>query len=387
MRIRFIIFLLLFNSLYASVFGQRLTISGFIREDGSNEQLIGANVYEASSLAGTITNFYGFYSLSLPPGDVKILVSYLGYESQLHEFNLKNDTVIDFNMRLTSTEIEEVTIVGGKISKLESPQMSMVDIPIEKFTKIPLLLGEADVLKVIQLLPGVQSGTEGSSGIYVRGGGPDQNLFLLDGVPIYNANHLFGFFSVFNPEAIKSVQLYKGGFPARYGERLSSVIDIRMKEGNTKKFTGNFSIGLIASKLSFEGPIIKDKTSFIISARRTYADILAQPFIAMENVQNDGTSTGGYYFYDLNTKINHKFSDKSRLYLSTYIGNDRAYVRDKYSEEYSTSTDYVNYESKNRTGLGWGNIISALRWNYLISNRLFSNTTITYSKYNFDIYN
>ena len=375
--------LLLTNTLVA----QKYTISGFIRDNASDEQLIGANIFETSTLVGTISNFYGFYSLSLPSSQIKLLVSYVGYENQIINLNLTKDTIINFYLNLRSTEIEEVTIIGGKESKIESSQMSMIDIPVEKFLKVPVLLGEADVLKVIQLLPGVQSGTEGSSGIYVRGGGPDQNLFLLDGVPVYNASHLFGFFSVFNPDAIKSVQLYKGGFPARYGERLSSVIDIRMKEGNMKEVHGNFSIGLISSKISVEGPIFKDKTSFILSGRRTYADILARPFIAMANAQYDGSSTAGYYFYDLNTKVNHKFSDKSRLYLSTYLGNDEAYVIDQYSEEYWFENEHVKYESTDRLGLGWGNIISALRWNYLLSKRLFSNTTITYSKYNFEVYN
>ncbi|MCF8381771.1 MAG: TonB-dependent receptor [Bacteroidales bacterium] len=388
MRIHLIFLFLLVGGISESVLGQRYTISGFIRDAASNEQLIGANVYESSSLNGTISNFYGFYSLSLSPGEVRIIISYLGYENQLHAFKLTKDTVINFNLSLSSTEIEEVTIVGNIQSKLETTQMSMIDIPIEKFAKVPMLLGEADVLKVIQLLPGVQSGTEGFSGIYVRGGGPDQNLFLLDGVPVYNASHLFGFFSVFNPDAVKSVQLYKGGFPARYGERLSSVIDIRMKEGNAKEVHGNFSVGIISSKLSVEGPIVKDKTSFMISARRTYADILARPFIAMANKQDEnGSTAGGYYFYDLNTKLNHKFSDKSRLYFSTYLGKDEAYSKDKYSADYYYGTEHTKYESTDKTGLGWGNFISALRWNYLLSNRLFSNTTLTYSKYNFEVFN
>jgi hypothetical protein len=241
-------------------------------------------------------------------------------------------------------------------------------------------------LKVIQLLPGVQSGTEGATGIYVRGGGADQNLFLLDGVPVYNASHLFGFLSVFNPDAIKAVQLYKGGFPARYGERLSSVVDIHMKEGNAKEFHGNFSIGLIASKLSFEGPLIKDKTSFIVSGRRTYADILARPLIAKANSVSQYKSTGGYYFYDLNGKINHIFSEKSRLYLSAYLGSDEAYVRSRSNNDYYGQPG-DRYEYKERFGMGWGNAIMAIRWNYLINNKLFSNSTFTYSNYKFDVHN
>lgn len=378
----FSVYFLIFTNLLVS--GQKFTISGYIREETSNEQLIGANIYEVTTLAGTITNPYGFYSLTLPAGDISLNISYLGYENQVMNFRLERDTSINFYLKPSTQEIEEVTIIGGKQSALESTQMSMIDIPVEKFSKVPVLLGEADVLKVIQLLPGVQSGTEGSTGIYVRGGGPDQNLFLLDGVPVYNANHLFGFFSVFNPDAIKSVQLYKGGFPARYGERLSSVVDIRMKEGNAKEVHGNFSIGIISSKLSVEGPIIKDKTSFIISGRRTYIDILAKPFIAMANADYDSKSTGGYYFYDLNGKINHKFSDKSRLYFSAYTGYDEAYAKDSYTQDWSGQD---RYEYKDKMALGWGNIISSLRWNYLISKRIFSNTTLTYSKYNFTVYN
>jgi outer membrane receptor for ferrienterochelin and colicin len=220
--------------------------------------------------------------------------------------------------------------------------------------------------------------------MYVRGGGTDQNLFLLDGVPVYNASHLFGFMSVFNPDAVKSVQLYKGGFPARYGERLSSVVDIRMKEGNEKEFHGNFAIGVISSKLSLEGPIIKDRTSFIISARRTYYDILAQPFIMALNDDRNSKTTGGYYFYDLNGKINHKFSEKSRLYLSSYLGRDRAFTRNRSRPDYYDENQ-DRYEFRDSYGLGWGNIITSLRWNYLLTNKLFSNTTLTYSKYDFDV--
>lgn len=364
---------------------QKVTVSGFVTDAGSGERMIDATVYEKASFAGTTTNNYGFYSLPLRRGGSVIIVSYLGYDPITVELNLTRDTVMNFSLVMSSSEIGAVTITAsGRQSKIESPQMSMIDIPVEKFLKLPVIFGEADVLKVIQLLPGVQSGTEGSTGIYVRGGGPDQNLFLLDGVPVYNASHLFGFMSVFNPDAVKSVQLYKGGFPARYGERLSSVVDIRMKEGNQKEFHGNFAIGLISSKLSLEGPIIKDKTSYIISARRTYYDVLAQPFILALNEDKDSRTTGGYYFYDLNAKINHRFTDRSRLYLSSYLGRDRAFTRNRSKPDfYDENND--RYEFKDSYGLGWGNIITSLRWNYLITNKLFSNTTLTYSKYDFDV--
>jgi hypothetical protein len=364
---------------------QRVTVSGFVTDAGSGERMIDATVYERASFTGTTTNNYGFFSLPLPPGRAQIIVSYIGYDADTVETELSRDTVMNFSLVMSSSEIDAVTVTAsGRRAKIESTQMSMIDIPIEKFLKLPVIFGEADVLKVIQLLPGVQSGTEGSSGIYVRGGGPDQNLFLLDGVPVYNANHLFGFMSVFNPDAVKSVQLYKGGFPARYGERLSSVVDIRMKEGNEKEIHGNFSVGLISSKLSLEGPITKDKTSFVITGRRTYYDILAKPFIIAANKDLDERTTGGYYFYDLNAKINHKFSDKSRLYLSSYLGRDRAYTRSRNETNYSDGGNN-RVEFRDSYGLGWGNIITALRWNYLITNKLFSNTTFTYSKYDFDV--
>ncbi len=364
----------------------RVTVSGFVTDALSGERMIDATVYEKASFNGTTTNSYGFYSLPLQPGTAEIIVSFLGYDADTVMITLTRDTVINFSLTMASSEIDAVTVTAsGRRAKIESTQMSMIDIPVDKFLKLPVIFGEADVLKVIQLLPGVQSGTEGSTGIYVRGGGPDQNLFLLDGVPVYNANHLFGFMSVFNPDAVKSVQLYKGGFPARYGERLSSVVDIRMKEGNEKELHGNFAVGLISSKLSLEGPIIKDRTSFVISARRTYYDILAQPFIMKYNQGQDNKTTAGYYFYDLNAKINHKFSERSRLYLSSYLGRDRAYMRDSYRTNYDTEYGEMRMEYKDNFGLGWGNMITALRWNYLITNKLFSNTTITYSKYDFDV--
>jgi hypothetical protein len=363
----------------------RFTVSGYVTDAVSGERMIDATVYEKTSFNGTTTNNYGFYSLPLPPGKAEIIVSYLGYDPDTVLVQLSGDTVINFNLNMSSSEIDAVTVTAtGRRAKIESTQMSMIDIPVEKFLKLPVIFGEADVLKVIQLLPGVQSGTEGSTGIYVRGGGPDQNLFLLDGVPVYNANHLFGFMSVFNPDAVKSVQLYKGGFPARFGERLSSVVDIRMKEGNEKEFHGNLAVGLISSKLSLEGPIVKDRTSYVISARRTYYDILAQPFIMKFNQGQNDKTTGGYYFYDLNAKINHKFSERSRLYLSSYLGRDRAYSRNRSRPDFpDPSMD--RYEYKDSYGLGWGNMITALRWNYLITNKLFSNTTLTYSKYDFDV--
>lgn len=358
------------------IFAQKYTISGYVEDASSGEKLLGCNIFDPEKLIGTVTNNYGFYSITLPAGEYNMQCSFIGYKSIPFKIELRNDTVINLSMVQTNL-LKEVEISASKLySKVEESQMSIERIPIKTIKAMPLLLGETDIIKAIQLLPGVQSGMEGSSGLYVRGGGPDQNLILLDGVPVYNVNHLFGFFSVFNPDAINNVTLIKGGFPARYGGRLSAVLDIRMKEGNVKEFKGEGSIGLIASKLTLEGPIIKDKTSFIVSGRRTYIDFLSQPLIRYA-AKREGVEKfkAGYYFYDLTGKINHKFSDKSRMYLSAYMGNDKVYLN-------MTEKDNLSiYDAE--MGLRWGNITTALRWNYILSNKLFSNTTATYSRYKF----
>jgi outer membrane receptor for ferrienterochelin and colicin len=379
MQKHFIGSLFLFVCVYASA--QTVTISGYVRDKSTGESLINANIYEKESMRGTISNEYGFFSLSLNAGENHLVFSYVGYNRMESELILTGDTSVVVELELM-TALDEVKVYGSEGSKVTRTQMSMVEIPTATLSKIPLLLGEPDVLKVIQLLPGVQSGTEGTSGIYVRGGGPDQNLFLLDGVPVYNANHLFGFFSVFNPAAVKTVKLYKGGFPARFGGRLSSVIDIRMKEGNMKEMKGEFSIGLISSRFSLEGPIVKDKTSFIVSGRRTYIDLLARPVIEIVNRSTDGYDyMGGYYFYDLNAKINHIFSEKSRLHFSSYLGLDKAYT----IEEGYFVENHIRYDDRFESGLKWGNVTNALRWNYVFNPKLFSNVTLTYSKYNFNV--
>jgi outer membrane receptor for ferrienterochelin and colicin len=357
---------------------KKVTISGYLLDAENGEKLIGANVFDRRSLSGTATNTFGFYSLTLPSDSVRLVYSYIGYNPVEIKFLLQKDTVL--NVRLELSTLEEIVISGARGDDIrETTQMSTIDIPISDVKSLPAFLGEVDVLKVMQLLPGVQSGNEGSSGLYVRGGGPDQNLILLDGVPVYNASHLFGFFSLFNADAINRVELIKGGFPARYGGRLSSVIDISMKEGNSQEFKGEASIGLIASKFTIEGPLKKNKTSFMLSGRRTYLDILAAPIIAA-TVDDEGTA--GYFFYDLNFKLNHKFSDKDHLYFSTYAGDDKAYSR--YQDDY-TNNDETN-EYKEQFGLRWGNIITALRWNHVLNQKLFSNTTLTYSRYRFEIF-
>ncbi len=360
---------LLFTIGASNLLAQKHTISGYIKDKGSGESLIAANVFNKSDLKGTTTNTYGFYSLTLPQDSITLIVSYVGYNSVESTFYLDKD--IELNIELASSiELDEIVITAEEEIQQQT-QMSAVTVKVKQIQALPSLMGEVDVLKVLQLLPGVQSGSEGSSGLYVRGGGPDQNLILLDGVPIYNSSHLFGFFSVFNADAINNVELIKGGFPARYGGRLSSVIDISLKEGNVKEFKGTATIGLIASKVTLEAPIIKDKTSFLFSARRTYIDVLARPFIKKINV--------GYYFYDLNAKINHKFSNNDRLYLSGFFGKDKGQSKLKESDFDGISTNEISHEFK----LHWGNIIGAARWNHLFSPKLFSNLTLTYSKYSF----
>ncbi|MEM8966385.1 MAG: carboxypeptidase-like regulatory domain-containing protein [Bacteroidota bacterium] len=364
----------------STILAQKYTVSGYIKDTTNGEVLIGANVFDLKSSSGTSSNTYGFYSLTLPKDSVNLVYSYVGYQPQTARLLLTQDTVISIELS-ESALLDEIVISASEADKIqEVTQMSSISVPVEQIKSLPAFLGEVDVLKTLQLLPGVQSGNEGTSGLYVRGGGPDQNLILLDGVPVYNASHLFGFFSVFNADAINNVQLIKGGFPARYGGRLSSVIDISMKEGNMKEFHGEGSLGIIAGKLTLEGPIVKDKTSFIISGRRTWIDVLARPLIRS---QTDGEETVGYYFYDLNAKVNHKFSDRDRLYLSAYLGDDRFYARYQYED----INNGVELEDEDEAGLQWGNITSALRWNHMFTPKLFSNTTLTYSRYRFDINN
>ncbi|MDN5214333.1 TonB-dependent receptor [Fulvivirgaceae bacterium BMA12] len=363
-------------SAFQELYAQKFTISGYIKDKNTGEVLIGANIYNKENYQGTTSNNYGFYSLTLPADSMKLMFSYVGYQSVEVTLNLDKDTEI--NIGLEDVVALDEIVISGREEIQEVTQMSKINVPIAQIKAMPALLGEVDVLKVLQLLPGIQSGTEGSSGLYVRGGGPDQNLILLDGVPIYNASHLFGFFSVFNADAINNVDLIKGGFPARYGGRLSSVIDITMKEGNHEKLRGEGAIGLISSKLTLEGPI-NERTTFLFSGRRTYIDLLARPLI---KAATEGDEVAGYYFYDLNAKINHKFSNRDRVYLSGYFGNDDAYSR--YKENYDTGVEKVFYEDE--FGLDWGNIIAAMRWNHVFNPKFFSNLTLTYSRYRFDIF-
>lgn len=375
--IRYLTVLLILSFNFLPQLNAQYRISGYIKDAQSGESLIGANIWQPALKKGASANTYGFYSLSLPYDTATIQVSYVGYEPQNIFISIQKDTTINFSLSL-SDEMSEVVVKGSRPT-LELTKMSAMKIQAAQIKSIPALLGEVDVMKAIQLMPGVQGGTEGSSGIYVRGGGSDQNLILLDGVPVYNASHLFGFFSVFNADAINTVDVIKGGFPARYGGRLSSVIDISMKEGNMQNWLAEGGIGLISSRLSVEGPIKKGKGSIIISARRTYIDILARPLI---KASSDGDTDLGYYFYDLNAKANYILSDKDRIYISAYRGLDKFYARDDYEDSYDGYTS--GYEDE--YGIKWGNITTAARWNHLFSNKLFLNTTATYSRYNFKLF-
>ncbi len=379
-------FLLFFSLLIVVPFlGQKATISGKVSDASSGETCISASIYDEISKNGTVSNNYGYYALRVPLGKIRLICSYVGCSPIILDIDVTKDTVIDFGIDL-SINLEEVVVTDrSPQQRVQSTQMSQIEMKVADIKSAPVLLGETDIIKTLQLMPGVQSGTEGSAGFFVRGGAPDQNLILLDGVPVYNVNHLFGFFSVFNADAIKNVTLIKGGFPARYGGRLSSVVDIRMKEGNMKEFHGEGAIGLLASNITIEGPIKKDKTSFILSGRRTYYDLLTLPFqMALNNSQlgENERAYAGAFFYDLNAKVNHIISDKDRLYFSVYLGKDKFYLKEKYS---NSSDGYVS-KSKDNAGITWGNITTAARWNHQFSNRLFSNLTTTFSDYTFDIF-
>ena len=367
------ILILLSTSLLGQTRQRRFTIDGFIHDSQSGETLIAANVLELNSKSGAVTNEFGHYSLTLPAGEVQLQFSYVGYQSDTIRLHLTADTTL--SVSLTEGQLlGEVVVVGSaNPSGVGTTNIGTQRILASEIKRLPAFFGEQDVIKALQLLPGVQSGTEGSSGLYVRGGDPDQNLILMDGISLYNPNHLLGAFSTFNPDAVKSVTLYKGTFPARYGGRLSSVVDVRLKDGDMQEYHGNVSVGLISSKINLEGPIVKDRTTFNVSARRTYLDILAGIALAIRNAtdRDEGEKLmGGYNFHDINLKLTHRFSDKDQLYLFAYYGNDQV----------SSSISYSD-ESKEQMSWLWGNAMSSLRWNHAISGQLFLNTTASYTQY------
>jgi len=376
-----LLFLLLLS---VSAMAQKHCISGYVMDAASRETLIGATILDRNSGQGCATNNYGYYSLTLPEGAVDLQFSFVGYDAVNQAFNLVADTVITVKMS-SNIQLQEVTVEANRATvAANNPQMSVIELPVKQIKAIPTLMGEADVLKAIQLLPGVQNGQEGSAGLYVRGGGPDENLLLMDGVPLYNVNHMFGFFSVFNPDALKNVTLYKGGFPARYGGRISSVVDVRMKDGDMQNYHGNFSLGLISSKINVEGPIVKDKLSFNLSFRRTYSDALTNLYGLIGKMADESIDkfSLGYYFYDLNAKMNWKISDKDRLYLSWYSGDDKIYANVKW--DYAYEDMYADHE---KLGLNWkwGNKVAALRWNHIMSPQLFMDASVNYTQYRHDL--
>ena len=344
---------------------QKYTLSGYVRDAISGEALIGANVYIQETLTGTPTNLQGFYSITTTPGDYTLVASYAGYQPFKEKIHFGDTLNIRLNIKLKATTLQEVQISAQRNQNTESTQMGKVDLQMKTIEAIPAFLGEVDLLKSIQLLPGVSTAGEGNNGFYVRGGGPDQNLILLDNAVVYNASHLLGFFSVFNSDAIQHVTLIKGGMPANYGGRMASVLDITQKEGNKEQFHGTGGIGLISSRFTLEGPIKKDKASFIISGRRTYADLLIKPFV------NDTSAAAGsgYYFYDLNGKLSWHFSDKDQLSWMVYYGNDVA--------------SFKNKDANFNADTQWGNLLSSIQWSHLFSDKLTLNTTAYLSRYRF----
>lgn len=368
LRLKKLVFLPLYFLFILSLGAQeKYTVSGYVSDAESGETLIGASVFPAQQPElGTATNTYGFFSLTLPEGDWTLVFSYLGYQEKRISIELDGDNEWRIQMEPGLT-IEEVVVSSEQEeSQVSSTAMGQMELDMSQVGKLPTLMGEVDVLRTLQLLPGVISSGEGNTGFFVRGGGPDQNLVLLDEAVVYNSGHLLGFFSVFNSDAIKNTTLIKGGMPAMYGGRLSSVVDVQMKEGNNRYFGVKGGLGLLAARLTAEGPIIKDRSSFLVSARRTYAFDLAQPFLKGTSVE--GTN---YFFYDLNAKVNHRFSSRDRLYLSAYFGRD--------------VLDYVSEARGFSARIPYGNATATLRWNHLFSDQLFLNVSAVYNNYNFAV--
>ncbi|MXZ16898.1 MAG: TonB-dependent receptor [Rhodothermaceae bacterium] len=360
----------LWSPVLGTVTAQSLIINGYVEDMASRERILGASVYIPALQIGTTTNQYGFYSLTTVPGSHLISVSHVGYDPVWIRLELAGDTTLTLTLAPRVVGLDDMEVFADQETNLNDVQMSRHEISIEEIETLPVILGEIDIQKTLQLLPGVQSGLEGSSGLYVRGGRADQNLILLDGLPLYNPNHLFGFFSVFNSAAMKRVELIKGGFPARYGGRLSSVISYTMKEGNLKCFAGQGAIGLLSSRAMLEGPIVKDRASFLVAGRRTYIDQLLRPF-------QRGRTRYGAAFYDLNFKANYVISKRDRIYLSAYAGQDEFSYKKRSAPVGLSSNDELDYE------LGWSNRLASLRWNRLIRNRLFANVLVGVMKYRF----
>ena len=356
------ILLALFTIVLLNGFAQnKYTISGYIKDASNGEELIGATVYIKEIQKGAMTNVYGFYSLTIPEGDYTIQYSYIGFNPQEFSIKLNESKSSNIELILNSQQLEEVVIKAQKEDyNIRSTEMGVVKLSPKDISAVPVLFGEKDLMKTLQLMPGVKSAGEGNSGFNVRGGSTDQNLILLDEATVYNASHLLGFFSVFNSDAIKDVKMIKGGGPAEYGGRLSSVLDIKMKEGNMKDYSVSGGLGLISSRLNIEGPIIEDKGSFMISGRRTYLDL----FLGLSS--DESLSNTQLYFYDLNLKANYRINDKNRIYISGYFGQDK-------------------FGFDDMMGIDWGNATGTLRWNHLFNDRLFLNSSLIYSNYTYNI--
>ena len=345
---------------FSTAYAQNVTLSGYIKDAANGEELINASIVN-ESFQGTITNIYGFYSLTLPEGKYTFTVSYIGFESIVKTLTLKESQTLDFELKEATNQLAEVEVTAKKLDEnLNRAEMSTTQLTAKQIKAIPQFLGEFDVIRSITLLPGVTTVGEGASGFNVRGGKTDQNLILLDQAPVYNSSHIFGFFSVFNGDAVRDLKLYKGGIPAPFGGRLSSVLDVHQKEGNTKEFAGTMGLGLLSSRLMLEGPLVKDKASFMIAGRRSYQDVL------LKASPNDDLNSIIANFYDLNAKVNYKFNDKSRLFLSAYYGKDAFGV-----------PGLVKFD--------WGNLGLTGRWNYLITDKLFLNVSTIYSDYDYAI--
>lgn len=362
-----------------NIFSQQITISGYVADKTTGEYLIGANVFDTTNFNGCITNKYGYYSINTEKGKtIAIRFSFVGYSPVTLIQNFSRDTTINIKL-VSGTNLNEVKVFSSKKERLEQrTEISKIDIPLNQIKSLPSLTGEADILKAFQLMPGVQSGSEGNNGLYVRGGTPDQNLFLLDDVPLYNVSHLGGLYSVFDPSMVKSIELYKGGFPARYGGRVSAVVDVRNKDGNLYSHHGEVGFSILLSKLFLEGPIIKDKASYALSLRRSNLDIYS--FVVGKMIRNP--EIYGYTFYDINLKTNYIISPKDRLFLSIYNGRDNFFY--KLKEKVSSFQEFDYLSKFNRT---WGNSSGSLRWYHVINGKLFNNLTLAYSKYQYKSYN
>jgi len=357
MRLFFVGILFSFTLAVNALESYKYTISGYVTNAETGEYLIGATVYDKETLVGATTNTYGFYSFTLPKETYTIVFAFIGYENVEKRVALEGDVKLNIPLSLSDINLEEVVVTSERKNiNITSTQMSTEKLEMSQIDKLPVLFGEKDLLKTIQLLPGISTVSEGGNGFSVRGGSIDQNLILLDEAPVYSASHLMGFFSIFNADALKNIEVYKGGIPSKYGGRASSVLDIAMRDGNNQKIVATGGLGLISSRLTLEGPVVNDKSSFILSGRRSYLDLVAKGADIVE-------SAAKLYFYDFNAKLNYKINDENRIYLSGYFGQDDFGFED--------------------VGMGWGNSTATLRWNHIANRKLFINTSFIYSKYNY----